>query len=75
MGEIKTTVPFGESSMPGVYAVGDISTMFRAVTVAMAQGGMCAAGLAASLGEEPRPEPDEVEDILSLISPVRTHAA
>jgi thioredoxin reductase len=74
-GEIKTSSPFQETNVPGVYAVGDIATMFRMVSLALAQGGMCAAGLVASLGAERKPEPEEVDEILALISPVRTCAA
>jgi gliotoxin/aspirochlorine biosynthesis thioredoxin reductase len=69
-GEVKTSSPFQETSMPGVYAAGDIATVMRAVPMAMAQGSMCAAGVVASLGAEEPPKPQELEDILALISPV-----
>ena len=51
-GQIKTNFPFNETSVPGVFAVGDCGTMMQAITVAINMGGMAAAGLAAQLEAE-----------------------
>ncbi|MCJ1247518.1 hypothetical protein MMC30_004732 [Trapelia coarctata] len=50
MGFIKTTPPFNETSLPGVFAVGDCGTMMKAVPQAIAMGSFGAAGLVAQLG-------------------------
>lgn len=48
-GDIKTNGMFHESSMPGVFAVGDCASMLKAVTQAIAMGSFGAAGLASQL--------------------------
>jgi thioredoxin reductase len=51
-GQIKTKFPFNETSVPGVFAVGDCGTMMQAVTIAISAGGMAAAGIVAQLEAE-----------------------
>ncbi|KAL3422107.1 thioredoxin reductase-like protein 1 [Phlyctema vagabunda] len=53
-GDIKTTQPFHESSVHGVFAVGDCATPLKAVSMAMSTGGLGAGGLAMQLQSEPR---------------------
>ena len=53
MGVIKTSQPFYETSMPGVFAVGDCATIMPAVVNALAMGAFAAGGLVAQLGAEP----------------------
>jgi thioredoxin reductase len=53
MGVIKTSQPFYETSMPGVFAVGDCATFMPAVVNALAMGAFAAGGLVAQLGAEP----------------------
>ncbi|MCJ1348977.1 hypothetical protein MMC31_007210 [Peltigera leucophlebia] len=48
-GDIKTTQPFYESSVPGVFAAGDCATPLKAITQALAMGSFGAAGLAGQL--------------------------
>jgi thioredoxin reductase len=48
-GEIKTSPPFNQTSLEGVFACGDAATMMRAVPMAAAMGGMAAAGIAAQV--------------------------
>ncbi|KAI1872745.1 uncharacterized protein JN550_003619 [Neoarthrinium moseri] len=50
MGHIKTHGPFSESSVPGVFAVGDCATFMRAVPQASAMGAFAAGGVVAQLG-------------------------
>ncbi|ROV93149.1 hypothetical protein VMCG_08739 [Cytospora schulzeri] len=50
---IKTTQPFYESSVKGVFAVGDCATAIPAVTNAMAMGAFAAGGLISQLQSEP----------------------
>ncbi|KAK4184514.1 hypothetical protein QBC35DRAFT_477191 [Podospora australis] len=47
---IKVNPPFYETSVPGVFAVGDCATMVKAVPQAIAMGTFGAAGLVAQLG-------------------------
>lgn len=49
-GDIKTTSPFYESSVPGVFAIGDCSTPLKATSQAVAMGTFAAAGVAIQLG-------------------------
>lgn len=51
-GQIKVNFPFNETSVPGVFAVGDCGTMMQAVTSAISMGGAAAAGVAAQLEAE-----------------------
>ena len=51
-GTIKVNFPFNETSVPGVFAVGDCGTVMQAVTSAIAMGGAVAAGVAAQLEAE-----------------------
>lgn len=48
-GDIKTIPPFYESSVAGVFAVGDCSTPLKAVSQAVAMGTFGAAGVAQQL--------------------------
>ncbi|KAI0126672.1 thioredoxin reductase glit [Xylariales sp. AK1849] len=48
-GHIKTTPPFYETSVPGVFAVGDCGTMMKAAPQAIAMGSFGAAGVVAQL--------------------------
>jgi gliotoxin/aspirochlorine biosynthesis thioredoxin reductase len=52
-GIIKTTPPFNETSVKGVFAVGDCASMFPAVVNAMAMGAFTAGALAGQLQSEP----------------------
>ncbi|KAK6849414.1 hypothetical protein PG990_001707 [Apiospora arundinis] len=52
-GVIKSTAPFYESSVKGVFAVGDCATPVPAVTNALAMGAFAAAGLVSQLQVEP----------------------
>ena len=54
-GAIKTSPPFYESSVPGVFAVGDCASAMPAVVNALAMGAFAAGGLAGQLGAEPTP--------------------
>ncbi|KAF2462083.1 hypothetical protein BDY21DRAFT_312963 [Lineolata rhizophorae] len=49
MGDIKSTPPFYQSSVPGVFAAGDCGTMFKVVPNAMAMGGFAAGGISFQL--------------------------
>ncbi len=51
-GDVKATPPFYETSMPGVFAVGDCATPLKAVSQALAMGAFAAAGLVFQLGAE-----------------------
>ncbi|KAL6237908.1 hypothetical protein BDW75DRAFT_202965 [Aspergillus navahoensis] len=55
-GDIQTTSPFHETSLPGVFAVGDCATPLKAVTPAVAMGSLAAGGLVAQLQAQPSPE-------------------
>lgn len=55
-GDIQATPPLHETSVPGVFAVGDCATLYKAVTPAMAMGSLAAVGLVAQLQAEPLPE-------------------
>jgi thioredoxin reductase len=48
--------PFFETSMPGVFAVGDIAGPIKAVTPAIYSGTMVAGGLVGQLQAEEAPE-------------------
>ncbi|KAL4741670.1 hypothetical protein BDV11DRAFT_212874 [Aspergillus similis] len=50
MGFIKTTPPFNETNVAGVFAVGDCGAMMKAAPQAIAMGSFAAAGLVAQLG-------------------------
>ena len=43
--------PFYESSVSGVFAVGDCATPIKSVAQAMAMGGLAAAGIVGQLGQ------------------------
>ena len=51
-GDIKTSQPFHETTVPGVFAVGDCASPMKAVSQAAAMGALAAGGLAAQLGAE-----------------------
>ena len=51
-GGIKVNAPFKETSVSGVFAVGDCGTPMQAVPIALSMGGMAGAGVASSLGGE-----------------------
>lgn len=51
-GDIATTPPFGETTVPGVFAVGDCATQLKAVSQAVAMGTMAAGGLVFQLGAD-----------------------
>jgi gliotoxin/aspirochlorine biosynthesis thioredoxin reductase len=53
MGVIKTSQPFYETTMPGVFAVGDCATYMPAVVNALSMGAFAAGGVVAQLGAEP----------------------
>ncbi|KAJ5082263.1 hypothetical protein N7532_011306 [Penicillium argentinense] len=55
-GDIQTTPPFHETSVPGVFAVGDCATPLKAVTPAVAMGSLAAGGLVAQLQAQPLPD-------------------
>lgn len=48
-GDIKTSQPFYETSMPGVFATGDCATFMKAVTSALSMGALGSGGLASQL--------------------------
>lgn len=52
MGLIKTSQPFYETTVKGVFAVGDCASPMPAVVNAMAMGTFAAGGLVAQLGAE-----------------------
>jgi len=52
MGVIKTSQPFYETTVSGVFAVGDCASYVPAVVNAMAMGMFAAGGLVAQLGAE-----------------------
>lgn len=52
-GDIETMPPFHETSVPGVFAVGDCATPLKAVTPAVAMGSLVAGGLVAQLQAQP----------------------
>ncbi|KAL2843060.1 hypothetical protein BJX68DRAFT_270386 [Aspergillus pseudodeflectus] len=55
-GDIEVNQPFFETSMPGVFAVGDIAGPIKAVTPAIYSGTMVAGGLVGQLQAEQAPE-------------------
>ncbi|KAL3490736.1 hypothetical protein BJX62DRAFT_225719 [Aspergillus germanicus] len=55
-GDIEVNQPFFETSMPGVFAVGDIAGPIKAVTPAIYSGTMVAGGLVGQLQAEEAPE-------------------
>ncbi|KAL0936715.1 thioredoxin reductase [Colletotrichum truncatum] len=57
-GDIKTSQPFGETSLPGVYAVGDCGNMIKAVAPAASSGSLCAGGMVVPLQSEPKVDLD-----------------
>lgn len=52
-GVIKTKPPFHETSVGGVFAVGDCGSPLPAVVNAVAMGALAAGGLVGQLGAEP----------------------
>ena len=48
-GDIKTSQPFFETSVPGCFAAGDCATFMKAVSSAMSMGALGVGGLAAQL--------------------------
>ncbi|KAI8226806.1 Thioredoxin reductase gliT [Colletotrichum sp. SAR 10_96] len=65
-GDIKTSQPFGETTVPGVYAVGDCGNLMKAVAPAATSGSMCAAGMVVPLQSEPKIDLD-VEDVEKVL--------
>lgn len=53
MGVIKTNQPFYETSVPGVFAVGDCASPMPAVNNAVVMGTFAAVGVIVQLGAEP----------------------
>lgn len=51
-GDIKVNLPFNETSVPGVFAAGDCSSMVKAASMSLSSGAIVAAGIASSLGAE-----------------------
>ncbi|KAI1823895.1 FAD/NAD(P)-binding domain-containing protein [Xylaria intraflava] len=51
-GEYVVSPPFNETTVGGVFAAGDCTTMFKVATNAVASGGMTGAGVSARLQEE-----------------------
>lgn len=51
-GEIKVSPMFNETSMPGVFAIGDCATSMKAVTPAMYMGSGAAAAIVMQLQQE-----------------------
>ena len=51
-GDIKTTPPFNETSMAGVFAAGDCAVPVKVVPQALAMGGLTAGGISFQLGAE-----------------------
>lgn len=51
-GEVKVSPMFNESSMPGVFAVGDCAIPMKAVTPAIYMGTGTAAAISMQLGSE-----------------------
>lgn len=51
-GSILTSSPFYETSVRGVFAVGDCATLLKSVAQAMAMGTFAAAGVVGQLGQE-----------------------
>ncbi|KAJ5438530.1 uncharacterized protein N7458_009528 [Penicillium daleae] len=52
-GDIQTLQPFYETSVPGVFAVGDCATPLKAVTPAISMGSLTAGGLVTQLQAQP----------------------
>lgn len=50
-GFIKTSPPFYATNVPGVLAVGDCATPFKAVTQAISMGTFAAGGVVGQLGQ------------------------
>ena len=50
-GTIVTSSPFYETSVQGVFAVGDCATPMKSVSQAMAMGSFAAAGVVGKLGQ------------------------
>jgi gliotoxin/aspirochlorine biosynthesis thioredoxin reductase len=48
-GEVKVNPPFNETSVPGVFAAGDVATQMRAVLAALSMGGMAGVGSASAV--------------------------
>lgn len=58
-GDIKTTEPFFNTSIPGVFAAGDCASALKAVVLAMSSGTTVAGGLASQLQAELYPGEQE----------------
>jgi thioredoxin reductase len=50
--DITVNPPFNETSVPGVFAVGDCATPMKAVAMGISMGGETAAGVATQLEAE-----------------------
>jgi thioredoxin reductase len=68
MGDINVSVPFNETNIPGVFAAGDCANPMKAVPLANAQAGLCAAGVVASLGLEGPIDENEIQTVLQGLS-------
>ncbi|TDZ35123.1 Thioredoxin reductase gliT [Colletotrichum spinosum] len=66
-GDVKTWQPFGETSVSGVYAVGDCGNVIKAVAPAASSGALCAGGMVVPLQMEPRFEfdPKAMEEVVA----------
>jgi len=51
-GTIKTSPPFYATNVPGVLAVGDCATPFKAASQALAMGTFAAGGVVGQLGQK-----------------------
>ena len=51
-GEIKVTPPFNQTSVPGVFAAGDVATPMRSAIMAISMGATAGVGLVKELQAE-----------------------
>ncbi|KAK0617475.1 hypothetical protein B0T14DRAFT_590197 [Immersiella caudata] len=68
-GDIMVKQPFGETSVPGVFAVGDCATPLKAVAQAVAMGALAAGGLSFQLGAEMSKADKEDDSHVSMLRP------
>ncbi|KAF6812556.1 thioredoxin reductase-like protein 3 [Colletotrichum sojae] len=65
-GDIKASQPFGETSVSGVYAVGDCANFVKAVASAATSGSLCAGGMVVPMQMEAKVElgTEDLEKVL-----------